>query len=243
LEWWFGQGTGSAGLFEAVLAYEGAGDIPAYGYELRRAGQSFSLAYVDVARENGIVLWAMEIPSGLDAVPDSPAGGKPGTAENLIRIFLEDRGYPLMEIVQEEIHRNPQAGGYSVYTLTPTQDEVLLYPDQIKIQVDLNRMTIIGFEGTSYYQHHRPRTALKRPLELPWTKERIQAAASSLLKITWIRLALIQDDLGDEILTWEVQGRLEDEIFSVFYNSETGAEERVIRRTQPRTHLFSAARR
>jgi hypothetical protein len=251
LEWWFGPGTdapASPALFEAILAYEGAGDISTYGYEVRRIGQTLPLAYVDVTRENGIVLWAVGIPAesaGSGAGQSAPGAGQddPGAAEKLALAFLEGRGYPLMEIVQEEIHRNPQADGYGVYTLAPAQDEVLLYPDQIKIQVDLSRMTVVGFEGTPYYQHHRPRTNLEPPLRLQWTKERIQALANPLLKVARIRLALIQDDLGGEILTWEVQGRLEDETFSVFYNAETGAEERIIRRTQPRTYLFSASGR
>jgi hypothetical protein len=260
LEWWFGPGTdspassdsmASTASFEAILAYEGAGDISTYGYELRRIGQTLPLAYVDVTRENGIVLWAVRMPdesAGADPADSgagsaAPGGGQndSGAAEKLARAFLEGRGYPLMEIVQEEIHRNPQAVGYGVYTLAPAQDDVLLYPDQIKIQVDLSRMVIVGFEGTPYYQHHRPRTSLEPPLRLQWTKEQIQAMANPLLKVARIRLALIQDDLGGEILTWEVQGSLEDEIFSVFYNAETGAEERIIRRTQPTTYLFSAS--
>jgi hypothetical protein len=307
LEWWFGPGTGSqaasdspGGSFEAILAYEGAGDISTYGYELRRIGQTLPIAYVDVTQDNGAVLWAMGMPGeganagAGSAVPTAPgsvaptagpnesgvrsatpgvrpndsgaaldsdpvgypdATGAPGpvgvndatpntvAAEKLVHVFLEIRGYPVMEIVQEEIRANPQTGGYGVYTLAPIQDEVLLYPDQIKIQVDLSRMAVIGFEGTPYYQHHRLRANLTAPLRPQWSRERIQAQASPLLRVAWIRLALIQDDLGGEILTWEVQGKLDDEIFSVFYNTETGAEEQILRRTQPRTYLFDASGR
>jgi spore germination protein len=246
LTWWFGSGTNAdtADTFEAVLAYEGAGDIPAYGYEIRRAGQNLPLVYVDVTKENGIVLWAMETPGNLSSGAHPPTPANPGAAETLIRVFLESRGYPLMEIVQKEIVQggilqDPQAGGYGVYTLTPVHGEILLYPDQIKIRVDLNRMTVTGFEGASYYRRHRPRANLDAPLKPQWAKEQIRSLASPLLKIEDIRPALIQDASGEEILTWEVQGKLEDEVLSVFYNAETGAEERIIRRTQPRTYLFA----
>jgi spore germination protein len=231
LEWWFGP---EHSRFEAVQSYEGIGDILTYGFEMRFAGQPSPLAYVDVTQKDGRVLWAMAVPqtSGQPAWDDAHPG--PGTeiedAEDMLYDFLKARGSTARKLVQKR-----QEGSYGVYTLAPEQDGVLFYPDQVKIQIDLEFMRITGFEGTPYYRHHRARDRMAPKL----TEAQIRDIASPFLTLDIIRPALIQDDWGKEILTWEVQGRLSEEVFSVFYNAETGAEERAVRLTQPRSHFFA----
>jgi len=134
--------------------------------------------------------------------------------------FLSDRDFPEMTLTHSQIEE-----GFGIYTFVPLQDGVLLYPDQIKMQVDLTTAQITGYEGSPFYRNHRRR-------HLPAvevSREKVQTLLSPYLQVGDIRLALIQNDWNREILTWEVRASLGSEQFALYYDTEHAIEEKVIR--------------
>lgn len=220
--WWYP----SQDQHSSTLSYEGVGDIPTYGLEFAPLQGDSSVLYIDVSKLDGTVLWAMK-PKDIAAVNIDISVG-----EQHSRTFLQSRGFPEMTLIKVE-----QEGKTGVYTFVPVQEGVLLYPDQVKIQVALDDGEIIGYEGTPYYMFHKWRKIPAPKL----SQEAIRLQASPLLKIDLIRPAWIANPWGKEILTWEVRGSLQEEKFVIFYNAESGSEEEITRLTPPPKFEFAVA--
>jgi len=84
---------------------------------------------------------------------------------------------------------------------------------------------VLGMDARQYLTHHRRRT-LPRP-------RLTEADARSRLNPGWevsrVQLALIPDLSGTgEVLAYEFQGKLGEDIYLVYINAETGAEEQIL---------------
>ncbi len=213
LNWWYP----TPGKHQASLSYEGVGDIPTYGIEIAPLPkEGASPVYIDISKLDGSVIWAMKAKTPESSKLDLDEGAQKGKA------FLERHKLPNFVLVQAQKEDN-----MGVYTFVPRQGEVLLYPDQVKIQVALDDGEITGFEGTPYYMYHRTRN-----LPVPKLKESdVRQMVSPRLKLEIIRPALIVNTWGKEILTWEARGSFYEEKFAIFYDAETGSEEIITRIT------------
>ncbi len=226
-DFWLGE---NAAGFQGRVAYESVGDTPTYSVELSLVQNNITIPFaeVDVVKRDGHVLWAMAIPD-----PDREAGSQTGmmsppagSDERLLQgghraiDFLAQRNFPDMMLAYSQ-----EEGGYGVYTLTPLQEGVRLYSDQVKVQVDLQEMKITGYEGSPFYRNHKERVLE----DIVVTRSKLMTFISPYLRLEEINLALIQDDWGKEILTWEVRATVGKERFSLYYNCITGAEEKILR--------------
>lgn len=226
-DFWLGE---NAAGFQGRVAYESVGDTPTYSVELSMVQNNITIPFaeVDVVKRDGHVLWAMAIPD-----PEREAGSQTGmmsppaaSDERLLQgghralDFLAQRNFPDMVLAYSQ-----EEGGYGVYTLTPLQEGVRLYSDQVKVQVDLQEMKITGYEGSPFYRNHKERVLE----EVLVTRGKLMTFISPYLRVEETNLALIQDDWGKEILTWEVRATVGNERFSLYYNCTTGAEEKIIR--------------
>lgn len=221
--WWFSPED----KHTASLSFEGIGDIPTFGLEFPPLTKEDSPVYVDVSKLDGSVVWVMK--------PKPIAGTNMDLSEGerISKAFLEKHGFGDMVLIKVE-----QEGNAGVYTFVPRQDNVLLYPDQVKTQVALDNGEVIGYEGTPYYMYHR-----KRDLPAPTLSEdKIRQMVSPYLKVDLIRPALIADYWGKEIMVWEVRGSFAEEKFVIFYNARSGREELIDRITPPARFDFSVAR-
>lgn len=212
LNWWYPV----PGQHVAKLSYEGVGDIPTYGIEISPLEKESGPVYIDISKLDGSVIWAMKNKATGEGKLDLNEGEKKASA------FLEQHGLKNFVLVQTQ-----KEDLMGIYTFVPRQDKVLLYPDQVKIQVALDNGEVTGFEGTPFYMYHRQR-------DLPPAKlneDSLRKMISPRLKVELIRPALIVSTWGKEILTWEVRGTFYEEKFVIFYNADTGSEEAIIRIT------------
>lgn len=249
LDFWLGpEHVGFGGR----IAYESGGDLPTYGVEIYTLRGDQAVANVDIVKKDGKVLWAMSIPDidwpyGTKGAADQKADleeteNAAEVSEENLRVlqmiqgnrvnisldqgaslclgFLSDRDFPEMVLSHSQIDE-----GYGIYTFVPMQEGVRLYPDQIKMQVDLATAQITGYEGTPFYRHHH----LRQLPAVNVSKEKVQTLLSPYLKVSGIHLALIENDWNQEILTWEVRAKLGMESFALFYDTEHAIEEKIIR--------------
>ncbi|MFY9175080.1 MAG: germination protein YpeB [Peptococcia bacterium] len=220
--WWYQNDI----RHNVTLNYEGVGDIPTYGFEFAPAEGESSAVYVDVSKLDGTIIWTMNPREVTEANLDL------NQAEEKALDFLQKRNFPQMTVVKVE-----QDDHTGVYSFVPVQQGVLLYPDQVKVQVALDNGEIIGYEGTPYYMHHK-----KREIKAPrLSEEDIRKQVSILLEVELMRPAIITNPWGKEVLTWEVRGSVFDEKFVIFYNSENGSEEQITRITPETQHQFIIA--
>ena len=134
--------------------------------------------------------------------------------------FLAERGY--QEMVPRYFQR---LDGVVTFNFAGKENDVIIYPDSVKVSVALDNGEVIGFEGHNYLMSHHQR-ALPEP-------KVSQAEAAALinphLKVQEGRLAVIPTGADSEKLTWEFEGQLDREAFLVYINALTGREEKILR--------------
>lgn len=98
------------------------------------------------------------------------------------------------------------------------QDDVIYYPDMVKIKVSLDDGSIVGFEGLNYIYNHTDRETSTPEM----TEGEVRNMDFGGLNITSVRLAVIPMDDGSEALTYEVYGEMDNFAFYIFIDASTG---------------------
>lgn len=116
-----------------------------------------------------------------------------------------------------------QYDNIGVFTFVTEENGVKIYPDSIKIKVALDNGNIVGFAAEDYLKQHK-----KRDIPDPViSKAEAQDKISKNVKIMQDGLAVILNDLNQEVLCYEFIGTLDDDTYRIYINAETGTEEKV----------------
>lgn len=140
-------------------------------------------------------------------------------ADKKAKEYLEEKGFKNMK----ETYYLKQSGIVTI-NYAYQQDDVIMYPDLIKVKVALDNGEILGIETTGYLNSHKERK-LKEP------KVTVEEAKESLnddLNIESEELAIIPTEWKTEVLCWEFEGNVEGLDFIVYVNAETGKEEDIL---------------
>ena len=116
---------------------------------------------------------------------------------------------------------------YGVITINYAYEEndVLVYPDLIKVKVALDNGDILGIETTGYLNNHEKRNIDKTGII---SKEKAIKLSNENLKIQEIRLAIIPTEFETEIFCWELKGTVENRDFLLYVNAKTGKVEDIL---------------
>ena len=104
------------------------------------------------------------------------------------------------------------------------QDNVIMYPDLIKVKVALDNGEILGVETTGYLNNHTERNLDNIKI----TEEEARKDLNDDLEITSSGMAVIPTEWKSEILCYEFKGKVEDKEFLVYINAENGREEDIL---------------
>lgn len=140
-------------------------------------------------------------------------------ADKKAKEYLKEKGFKNMK----ETYYLKQSGIVTI-NYAYQQDDVIMYPDLIKVKVALDNGEILGIETTGYLNSHKERK-LKEP------KVTVEEAKESLnddLNIESEELAIIPTEWKTEVLCWEFEGNVEGLDFIVYVNAETGKEEDIL---------------
>ncbi len=105
-----------------------------------------------------------------------------------------------------------------------TQNEVVMYPDLIKVKVALDNGEVLGIETSGYLNNHTQRDTSKIKI----TKEEAKKTLNKDLQIQSEGLAYIPTEWKTELLCYEFKGKVEDREFLVYINAENGREEDIL---------------
>ena len=140
-------------------------------------------------------------------------------ANEIGKKFLTEKGYANMK---ETYYLKEQ--GIVTINYAYNQDEVVIYPDLIKLKVALDNGEILGIETTGYLNSHRERT-----IETPKiSQEEAKKTINKDLEIMSEGLAMIPTEWETEILCYEFKGKVEENEFLVYINAENGREENIL---------------
>lgn len=201
----------AAGFAGGSAEYEGevGGDIPCY---LFRVTDGEDVRHVQVTKTGKIYLMTTENVSGENVLSMEECKEKAAQ-------FLKEKGFCDMEPAYTQI-------GYGVATVNfvATQDDVWLYPDQIKVQVSANDGRVVGFEANNYLRNHEKRTF---PEEILQEKE-LEPLISAFDEVENIRLSVIPH-FSSEVYCYEIRGEKDGETFLLYLNAESGEAEDVLK--------------
>ncbi len=133
--------------------------------------------------------------------------------------FLEKKGFTNMK----ETYYLKQDGIVTI-NYAYSQDDVIMYPDLIKVKVALDNGQVLGMETSGYLNNH----TIRDISNIKITKEEAKKDLNKDLDIQSEGLAVIPTEWKTEILCYEFKGKVDDREFLVYINSENGREEDIL---------------
>ena len=133
--------------------------------------------------------------------------------------YLESKGFSNMK----ETYYLKQDGIVTI-NYAYNQENVVMYPDLIKVKVALDNGEILGLESTGYLNNHQERDISNVKI----TKEEAKKNLNKNLEITSEGMAVIPTEWKTEILCYEFKGKVDEREFLVYINAENGKEEDVL---------------
>jgi len=194
----------------AVPGVSAGGTLPCHGVTLTL--NDGLVLNAEVTRQGGQMLWIM---------PENASFSAGLTLEECTQAaqaFLQRNGYAPMEASYYQVY-----DGLAVIDFVAQQDGVLLYPDQLKLQVRMDTGEVVGLEANQYLMNHTQRNDLAPKL----TQEQALENVSSQLAADGVRLCVIPEGNGER-LCYEVTGTYQQQTYMVYIDANTGEEANVL---------------
>ena len=134
--------------------------------------------------------------------------------------FLTSKGFPNMK----ETYFLKQEGIVTI-NYAYMQDNVIMYPDLIKVKVALDNGEILGIETTGYLNNHVENRDISN---IKISEEEAKKDLNTDLEIISSGLAVIPTEWKSEILCYEFKGKVDDREFLVYINTENSREEDIL---------------
>lgn len=197
-----------------VLGDMNNSNIPAYVVDLQPANDknqsSLSMA---ISKVGGKVLWMLDTRT----VEKARLSEKQGV--QIAQDFLQKRGFPNMVPTY-----SIKTDGQMVINFAYQQEDVIVYPDLVKVKVGLDQGSVIGYEAEGFWFNHHQRTLDTPKITPQEARERISVQAEAEEP----RLAIVPTEGGSEVLCYEFKVNYLEDTFLVYINAETGEEQRIL---------------
>ncbi len=141
-------------------------------------------------------------------------------AERIARRYLNDHGYSNMRGNYYEINSN-----CCVMSFTSVAEDVVFYPDMIKIVVALDNGEVVELDARDYIMNHHDRGSISPERSM----QEARKIVSRQLEIENTQLALIPTGGKEEKLCWEFLCEVDDDTeVLVYINADNLTEERIL---------------
>jgi spore germination protein len=168
--------------------------------------------FMDISKKGGHPIWLLQ---------DRQVG-----ETNISLNEASERAKELLEkndINDMQLVDSKQYNAVGVFNFAYLKDNVRVYPDTIIVEVSLQDGEIIGYEASAYLTNHHDREVPEPTLSMEEATESLNPS----LEVMEHHVAMIKNDLGEEVLTYEFFGVINNDTYRIFINAETGHEERV----------------
>jgi len=168
--------------------------------------------FMDITKKGGIPIWVIrnrEVAQSKISLND---------AYNRAQKFLKDNKFENLELFESAQYDN-----VGVFNFVSSVDGVRIYSDSIKMKVALDDGNIIGFTARDYLMAGKIEDVGKPEISIEDAKQHINPN----LEIMEDRLAIITNDLNEDVLCYEFLGTIENDTYRIFINAKNGFEEKV----------------
>lgn len=169
---------------------------------------------VSVTKQGGGVLYYKNHIS-TDGLSAEPTAAKLYRLEEAAEDFLEKHSFEDCEVGRKQYYN-----GMAVLEMIPVAEDVLLYPDTIRLWVDVQTETVMGMDAGNYLMNHRERDFPREILSEEDAREKL----SEKLTVRDSRLAVISKEDGSEQYCRVFSCSTEQQDFLVFLDAATGKE-------------------
>jgi spore germination protein len=184
-------------------------DVPVYSISYRNNKKS---AYMDLSQKGG---------HPMTFLIDRPVNTKKislNSGMEKAEAFLKKNDFNNMIVFQSAQYNNIGA-----YSFLYSKDGVRYYSDAVEVKVALDNGEILGLTAIDYFMNHNEREKPEPKISNEEAKEKVNPNVD----IQEEYLAVIDNDLGEEVLTYEFLGTMGNETYRIFINAEDGREENV----------------
>ncbi|QAY66185.1 germination protein YpeB [Paenibacillus protaetiae] len=187
-------------------------EYASYSASIEPKGKQDSTIHMDFTQKGGQLIWFMN---------SRDVGSKQiqiKQAEKSAGAFLKKHDFDGMKPIAYDEYNNT-----GTFTYVGTQNGVLIYPEKLTVKVALDNGETIGLHANDYvYEHH------KRNLpQAKLSKDEARKAVNPNMKITRENMALIQGEMGDEVLCYEFSGKINGSLYRIYINADNGTEEAI----------------
>ncbi|WP_456278520.1 germination protein YpeB [Bacillus sp. AK128] len=168
--------------------------------------------YMDITKKGGYPIWVLR---NREVEKRDISLNK--AMENA-KSYLSEHGFKDLEM-----YDSAQYDNIGVFTFVSVKDKVRILPDSITIKVALDDGNVVGFTARAYLMAHHERELPEATLTLEDAKGKLNPS----VEVMDNHLAVIKNDLNEEVLCYEFLGTIKNDTYRVFINAETGYEEKV----------------
>lgn len=192
-------------------------EIPSFDFSVKMK-ENDETATISISKKGGHIIFANYNKSvNVETISQEKA-------DEIAKDFLNKHGY----IDMKETYYLKQNGivtiNYAYSQKSASGENVIMYPDLIKVKVALDDGSVLGIETTGYLNSHTTRDIPTNVI----TKEKAKEVLNKELQIQSENLVVIPTEWKTEVLCWEFKGKVEDNEFLVYINAETGKEEDIL---------------
>lgn len=179
------------------------GDISTYDFDIVVEDKEFD---VQVSKVGSLLITVSSYAEGGDAIINKEQ------AIEMAQNFANNIGFKNMNSVWSEVKHN-----VAYINLAPIENEIIMYPDLVKVKVDLTSQEIIGFEAVNYAFNHAGRN-----FEFVLNETEAEQKLGFDYEIISTSKAVIRLDSGIEIPAYEFFVERIDGKYFYYINAQTG---------------------
>lgn len=142
------------------------------------------------------------------------------TAKKIALEFARENGIEDAEVVWSDTLKNA-----AYLNIAPKENGIILYPDLVKVKVDMTNGTVIGYDATGYFTNHTERALGDASV----TSSQANAKVPNGYEIKQTRLVLAPLDYSREVLCMEVECEKGGATYYFYYNAKSGEEENILK--------------
>ena len=187
------------------------GDFDTYNFVLTKNNKEY---YAQVSVRDGILL---ELNSGEVSSSNNYTEEECGS---LALSFSKTLGLTDLEVVWSTLSNN-----FCYINLAPVVQNVVIYPDEIKVKVSAESGEVVGWEAKSWAYNHTERNDLTTKI----SKEEATKSVSKSMDIRTTKLVVAPNEYTGETLCWEFMCVYEGDTYYVYINAITGIQNNILK--------------
>lgn len=196
------------------IKYQGQTDGRFNTYNFNLQDSDGQTIYVQVTKIGGNIL---TVSGGIESDSKNISFDQ---AEKIALDFAKANGIENVEIVWSQ-----ELKSQAYFNIAPKLSGIILYPDLVKVKVDMEHGNVIGYDAITYFTNHTGRTLSQPSI----SRDDARAKIDGSFNIVNERIVLAPLDYNREVVCHEFECEREGATYYIYINASTGVEENILK--------------